>query len=68
MSKKYYLIFFLASIFLLGTESIVGSHPPFGFDYFGFFLWFSFVSGVALIWVSFLLGKLIKRKNDYYDD
>ncbi len=68
MSKKRCMIFFLASLFLLAAEWVVGYHPPFRFDYFGFFLWFGFAAGVGLILVSLLLGKFIKRRDDYYDD
>lgn len=68
MSKKHHMIFFLAALFLLLAEWVVGNHPPFRFDHFGFFLWFGFAASTVLVLVSLLLGKFIRRKDDYYDD
>jgi hypothetical protein len=46
-------------------------HDPshFGVDgWFGFYAWYGFITCVAMVVGAKLLGYLIKRPDDYYDD
>lgn len=68
MKTRHILVFLLFTLAALAAEWISGGHPHPGFEHPGFFLWFGFASSLGLVLVSLLLGKLIKRRDDYYDD
>ncbi|MEM1382943.1 MAG: hypothetical protein AAF713_17275 [Pseudomonadota bacterium] len=57
---------------LVGTvlaDLSIDHNPKFGIDgSFGFAAWFGFAACVALVLLSKLLGLLLKRPDDYYDD
>ena len=49
---------------LLLMEAIAGD---FSDAVFGFYAWFGFAACIVLVVGALALGKLIKRKDDYYD-
>lgn len=67
----------VALLVLLGVAIVSGMFlPPLAptqfaaFDNFagvGFYVWFGFASGLALIVLGLLLGFALKRREDYYD-
>lgn len=60
--------FALLLIALLVTELFTPSHPAFGIDATPFFYaWYGFISCALIVLVSFLLGKILKRPEDYYE-
>ena len=52
----------------LAAELQIVRIPHINFDGFGFFAWYGFLSGIVLIMLGKLLGKLLKRNEDYYRD
>ncbi|MBI1274813.1 hypothetical protein GC177_02440 [bacterium] len=60
--------FALLLLALLVTELFTPSHPAFGIDATPFFFaWYGFLSCACIVLVSNLLGKLLKRPEDYYE-
>lgn len=59
----------LAAVVALGFL-LVESHPHFGLDdsRYAFYAWYGFLTCVGFVLFSKLLGLLIKRPDDYYDD
>lgn len=51
-------------VLIVLLEFLVGGYSGYGF---GFYAWFGFGSCVALIVAALALGKVLKRKDDYYD-
>jgi hypothetical protein len=48
--------------------ALIEKHPKFGIDgIFGFYAWYGFASGVALVVIAKVAGVLIRRREDYYD-
>jgi hypothetical protein len=44
-------------------------HPHFGVDgWFGFYAWYGFLTCVVMVLAAKLLGFVLKRPDDYYDD
>lgn len=58
----------ILAIVLLGIEVLLADVFHFEFEGFGFFAWLGFLSCAALIVMSLLVGKFIKRAEHYYDD
>jgi hypothetical protein len=53
----------------VAVELLIHPHGSFGVDgTFAFNAWYGFAACVALILLAKLLGFLIKRPDDYYDD
>ena len=52
-------------VLLLLIEAVAGGYSD---VVFGFYAWFGFCVCVGLVGGALALGKLIKRKDDYYDD
>jgi len=61
---------FLALLTLLVVvEFGIALHPHFGFDgLYAFHAWYGFLACGALILIAKLLGFVLKRPDDYYDD
>lgn len=51
-------------VLIVLLEFLVGGYSDIGF---GFYAWFGFGSCVVLIVAALALGKVLKRKDDYYD-
>ncbi len=51
-------------VLIVLLEFLVGGYSGYGF---GFYAWFGFGSCVVLIVAALALGKVLKRKDDYYD-
>ena len=56
----------LAAVIL--WETMITRSPHWGFDGFGFFAWYGFLSCVVLVIISKLIGKWLQRKDSYYHD
>lgn len=51
------------------AELVVERHPYFEVDGpFGFYAWFGFGACVAMVLVARLIGRILKRADDYYRD
>ncbi|MGH2378265.1 MAG: hypothetical protein ACRDGT_07285 [Candidatus Limnocylindria bacterium] len=51
------------------AELLVERHPYFDADSpFGFYAWFGFGACVAMVLLARLVGRLLKRADDYYGD
>lgn len=51
------------------SELLIHKHEYFGLDgTFGFSAWYGFITCVAMVVAAKLLGYVLKRKEDYYDD
>ncbi|AWB66435.1 hypothetical protein C2869_08340 [Saccharobesus litoralis] len=51
------------------AELFIHKHDYFGLDgSFGFFGWYGFITCVAMVVVAKLLGYVLKRKEEYYDE
>jgi hypothetical protein len=51
------------------SELLIHKHEYFGIDgSFGFSGWYGFITCVAMVVAAKLLGYILKRKEDYYDD
>jgi hypothetical protein len=64
----------IGSLIVLAAVTAVGflidSHPHFGFDSsdYAFYATYGFATCVAMVVIAKILGILIKRPDDYYDD
>jgi hypothetical protein len=66
--KKLWIMLYTVCGLLLILDFIIHRHPHFGFDgFFGFYPLLGFVSCAVLILFSKLAGRLLKVKEDYYD-
>lgn len=51
------------------AELVVERHPYFGIDEpFGFYAWFGFGACVAMVLIARLIGRILKRADDYYGE
>lgn len=51
------------------AELVVERHPYFEVDrLFGFYAWFGLGACVAMVLVARLIGRILKRRDDYYGD
>ncbi len=49
-------------------ESLIEHPPHIVFDVFGIYAWFGFGACLLLVLVALLVGRVLKRGDDYYDD
>ena len=53
---------------LLAWESLIERHPHVAIaGGFGFYAWFGFAACLLLIVVALLVGRVLKRRDDYYE-
>ena len=61
-------IFFVVLVVLVALDFVVSKHPHFSWEKIpGFYAIYGFIACVLIIAVSKSLGRLLKRKGDYYD-
>ncbi|MGB1581353.1 MAG: hypothetical protein ACPHER_07590 [Nevskiales bacterium] len=69
LSPKAWLITAIALLALVAAEFFVHHHSHFGWDnFFGFYALYGFIASAGLVIGGNLLGKLLKRTENYYDD
>ena len=56
----------LAVLVLLSAESLMRHHAS--HDGLGFYVWFSSLSCLLIIAIALSLGRLLKRRDSYYDE
>lgn len=67
LSRHAWRILLVALALLLLADLFVHHHEHFGVeDRFGFYAFYGFIASAGLVIVGNLLGKLIKRPQDYY--
>ncbi len=53
---------------LLLWEALIEREAHFNLDGFGFFAWYGFGACALMTVVSVIVGRVLKRRDDYYDD
>jgi hypothetical protein len=67
--RRLWIIFAVVLAVVVLVELTIHREPHFALEaLFGFGAWFGFLSCVALIVFAKVLGALLKRPDDYYDD
>lgn len=67
--NKLIIIGVIILLLVVMIELAVSLHPYFKIEQvFGFHAWYGFLACVALVIIAKLLGLLLKRKEDYYED
>ncbi len=67
--RKLWIGFAIVLALVVLADLIAGRKSHFGIDgFFGFGAWFGFAACVILIVGAKLLGALLKRPDDYYDE
>ncbi len=67
--RKCWLLLYLVLGLTLLAELFIPNKGHFGIDgSFGFSAWFGFLACLLMVVFARLLGYLIKRSDDYYDD
>lgn len=67
--RKLWIGAVVVLVLLVATDLWIHHHAHFGLDgTFGFYAWYGFLTCVAMVVGSKVLGALIKRPDDYYDD
>lgn len=65
--RRLWTLFALALLGALVAELFIHPHPTFNIEGTPFFnAWYGFAACATIVIVSNLLGKLLKRKEDYY--
>ena len=62
------LIAALVLVLLLAWELLIEREAHIALDGFGFYAWFGFGACLALVVIALLVGRILKRGDDYYDD
>lgn len=66
--RKLWILLFVVCALTVVPDFFIHRHPHFGFDGFiGFYAVFGFVACAALILISKIIGRVLKVKEDYYD-
>ncbi len=68
MNKLLFYCLLLLGLTLLVIEYFFEYHLEVSFANHGFFAWYGFLSCVLFMAVALGLGKLVKRREDYYDE
>ncbi len=68
MKKLLFCCLLLLGLSLLVTEYFFEYHLEIPFAKNGFFAWYGFLSCVLFMTVALGVGKLLKRREDYYDE
>ena len=65
---KKQLLGALVLLVVLIWESRIERDLHFPLDGFGFYAWFGFVACLVMVLVALLIGFVLKRRDDYYND
>ena len=67
--RKLWVGFIIIMAITVLAGLFVQQYEPFGIeDSFGFFAWYGFITCVAMVLLARLLGLILKRPENYYDD
>ena len=67
--RKFWIAGTIILALTIIAEPFISLHPHFSIEHlFSFYALFGFISCVVMVVVAKLLGVLVKRKDDYYDD
>lgn len=67
--RKLWIAGIIILLLTIVSEPFITLHPHFSIEHlFSFYALFGFISCVVMVVVAILLGVLVKRKDDYYDD
>lgn len=67
--RRLWLLFAGVLLLTLLPDLFIEQHEQFGLEgSFGFFAWYGFATCTVMVVVAKLLGFLLKRRDDYYDD
>jgi len=67
--RKLWIGFIIILVMTVLAGLFVHQYEPFGIeDSFGFFAWYGFITCVAMVLLARLLGLILKRPENYYDD
>ena len=67
--RKLWIAGLIILLLTIVAEPFITLHPHFSIEHlFSFYALFGFISCVVMVVVAILLGVLVKRKDDYYDD
>lgn len=67
--RTLWIIYFAILIVTVVAGFFVHQHESFGIeDSFGFFAWYGFITCVSMVIFAKLLGFILKRPENYYDD
>jgi hypothetical protein len=67
--RKLWVAFIAVLVATVGAELFIAHESHFGIDgTFGFHAWYGFASCAALIAFAKLLGLLLKRRDNYYEE
>ena len=68
-TRKLWIAGIIILLLTIVAEPFISLHPHFSIEkLFSFYSLFGFISCVVMVVVAKLLGVLVKRKDDYYDD
>ena len=66
--RRLWIGFCIVLLLTVLLDLFVTQYEHFGIDdEFGFYAWYGFLACAAMVVVAKLLGKLMKRPDDYYD-
>lgn len=67
--RLLWIIFIVILVVTVLSELLIHKHEHFGIDgTFGFSAWYGFLTCAAMVVGAKILGYLLKRGEDYYDD
>ncbi len=67
--RKLWWLFCLVLAMTVLAQALIPIHAEFGVDgWFGFSAYFGFLSCMAMVVFARLIGGVLKRPDDYYDD
>jgi len=68
-TRKLWIAGIIILLLTIVAEPFISLHPHFSIEkLFSFYALFGFISCVVMVAAAKLLGVLVKRKDDYYDD
>ena len=66
--RLLWIVFIVVLALTVLADLFVEHHPHFGIDgTFGFGAWYGFISCVIMVFFSKALGRLLKRRDDFYE-
>jgi hypothetical protein len=69
VKRKLWVLLYVVCGLTVIPDLFIHKHPHFGFDgFFGFYAIFGFASCAVLILLAKVIGRVLKVKEDYYDN